>query len=142
MQTRTLLGAALAVAALATPATAEPSIPQNAFVYSVSTTGAATASTRVDATCVFQADRWTDDYGATTVHAIGTTTGGNWISVRCELFQHGWEAGDETWWADLGAVYGTGRMGFIPERNVTMCVTATGLFAERYVETPRTCRSI
>lgn len=139
--TRTLAAAALAVAALAAPAGAEPAVPQNGIVYSVSTSYPE-ATKRIDATCVFVADRWTDDYGSTRVEVFATTAGAVQVEVRCQLFQNGWEAGDQTWWANGPVLHGTGRMGHLPPRNVVMCVEATALFNEQYLSAPTRCASL
>jgi hypothetical protein len=139
---RTLAAAALTVAALAAPAGAEPAVPQNGVVYSVSTSSHEILSNRIDATCVFVADRWTDDFGSTRVEVVATTSAAVQVEVRCELYQNGWTAGDETWWANGPVLHGTGRMGHLPPSNVVLCVESTALFAERYVTTPRVCRSL
>lgn len=139
---RTVAAAALAVAALAAPAGAEPTVPETGAAYTVSASVNQTLLKRVDATCVFVPDQWTADYGPTRVEAFATTSGAVQVEIRCELYQFGWLAGDETWWATGPAVHGSASMGFVNNRSVEMCVTATALFNEQYVSTPRTCRQI
>ena len=118
---RTLLAAALTVATIA-PAHAAPSAPSTDFVYTVS---ASHPTQSLDATCVFRPDRWTADFGPTSVDGYAATTAAfHDTSVRCVIYS----------WGDLQEVWGRGssvaliqgeHVGPVATRpNIRVCVEA------------------
>lgn len=81
---RTVLGAGLAVAALAAPASAAPpaSVVNQNLVYTVTASGQG-----VQAGCVFRADRWTADYGPTYIDGFAAAAlPGSDTTVTCSIY--------------------------------------------------------
>lgn len=138
---RTLLAAVLAAAA-ATPAAAAPTVDQD-LVYTVTASDPSGAG-RLEAACVFRADRWTADYGPTYVDAVAATPGmGNYTTLRCTIEAYGTTWVDASVWANgsVATIQGE-RHGTIPVRNLTICVEAFSQFLVDATATARNCKSV
>ena len=114
------LGAA--VLALGVAAPAQAAVDQS-IVYTVRATAGGGA---LDATCTFQADRWTLDYGPTHVTAYAATTGvASNTSVRCTAYTYGSLSVDAwSWQSGNVATIVNERHGTIGTRSLTFCVEA------------------
>ena len=119
---RAIPAACLALAALAVPASAqsEPSV-QNGIVYTVTTSG----PNGLEAACTIVADRWTADYGPTTVRAVASAP--NSIQTRI----HCWVTKSYTTYVDVDrTAYGSSYVlvnqgaGTIPVAGIKVCVEA------------------
>ena len=123
-----VLGAGLAVAALAAPATAvEPtSIVNQNLVYTVTASEPGGAG-RLEAGCVFRPDRWTADYGPTYIDGWAATAGvASHTSVTCRIYYNTTTlAGEASAW-DSGnvALIQNAREGVTGTRGIRVCVSA------------------
>ena len=137
---RTLACAALTAAAVATPATAQGNEIGQDFLYTVGTSVQHTLLGQLDATCAFQPDRWTADYGPT--HVTGTfVTTGPWAWVRCTIYSWDYEAGDSYFSGNGPVLTGTDYAGPVAARpRIKVCVNAGGTLAGTYVQAREVCR--
>jgi hypothetical protein len=140
---RTLLAAALAAASLAAPAAhaAGQADPLQDYVTTVSTDANYTLAHRLDATCVFVADRWSMDERPTRVAGVATTTGASWTSVTCEIYNYGYLGGDVTFAAAAPAVADDAsvRVNAAAAPYLQVCVTAEASWSDAHVVAPRRC---
>jgi hypothetical protein len=124
---RAVPAAWLALAALAAPASAQSvQPPQNGIVYPVTATG----PNGLTATCTIVADRWTADYGPTTVYAAATAPNAISARVRC------WVTKNYTTYVDVdrtadGSSYVLVNegAGTIPVAGIQVCVEAEAQLA-------------
>jgi uncharacterized membrane protein len=118
---RTLL--ALAVAgSVATPAfaAAPPSGAGTGVTYTVSTRGA----NGLTAGCHIVADRWTADYGPTTVTLVGVAPAAIWTRVRCTVTKNGTTYVDQETTQSGSVVNYRHGAGTIPVAGIQVCVEA------------------
>lgn len=136
---RTLLVAAVAAAATASPAVAaQPNLPsQNLVVTATATSGVGVY--QVHATCVARTDQWTADYGATSLDAVAVTNGASHTSVLCEIWGNDAYRGDISGDAQGPVAVVSGAAGYM-NRDIKVCVTATGTFRGTTVTT-RNCET-
>ena len=115
-----LPAACLALAALAAPASAQSAgLPQNGIVYMVTATG----SNALTAACTIVADRWTADYGPTTVYAEASAPNGIDTWVHCTVTKNGTTYVDAEGRGTAYALVGQGD-GTIPVAGIQVCVEA------------------
>ena len=134
---RTLLALGLAAASVtaALPASASSAAAQN-IVYTVS----ASSGNAFHAACVIYADRFTADYGPTTVYAVAESPFGVSTNIRCTVTKGG------TTWVDASAsgtdraVIWNERHGTIPAAGVTVCLDADSQLSVDAHPTVHVCR--
>lgn len=118
--TRALLGAALAAASLATPASADDA--GQSLVYSVTASHPSGAGA-LEAACAFRPD-WTQEYGPTAIDGVAATAVVGDLTVTCEIFVAGSLAGAATGHGGLVAT-ASGTGGTVGTTYVRVCVTAS-----------------
>ena len=117
--TTALLGAGLAAASLAAPASAKDA--GQSLVYTVTASHENGAGT-LDAACAFRPD-WTTEYGPTAIDGVASTGLVGDLQVTCEIYVAGTLRGDATGHGILVArASGTG--GTVGTTNVRVCVSA------------------
>lgn len=120
--------AALAVAALAVTGAAATAAPAAAAQNGVSAAGITytvpvSASSGVAGQCTVVADRWTADYGPTSVYAVAESPFASWTRIRCTVTKGG------TTWVDQEA-YSSGSLAVIDARDGTIPVAGVTVCAE------------
>jgi hypothetical protein len=119
--TTALLGAGLAAASLAAPASAQDAGTSVVFTVTASDKGSVGG---LEAGCVFTRDLLVQDYGPTYIDGYAETTIVGSVTVTCELF---WEGTDRGYVSGNGAfvAVASGTGGFVGTSNVRACVSAT-----------------
>ncbi len=117
--TRKLLALALAPVCAVPAFAGEVAPPSNGIVYTVTARG----GSGLTGNCTIVADRWTADYGPTTVYAVGVSpSGAVWTRIRCTVTKSGttWVDTERTEHGGLVVVDGE-RDSTIPVAGITVC---------------------